>query len=55
MLNNPAVDKIRYMQLKVMAEPDHSLRELSFEERLGFGQLVIVFVIGPKFKKSKVI
>lgn len=39
MLNNPTVEKLRHMKLKVMAqmmaEPDHSLRELSFEERLG--------------------
>lgn len=39
MLNNPTVEKLRDMKLKVMAqmiaEPDHSLRELSFEERLG--------------------
>jgi hypothetical protein len=46
MLNNPTVDKIRDMQLKVMAqmmaEPNHSLRELSCEERLVFVQLVSV-------------
>jgi len=39
MLNNPTVEKLRDMKLKVMAqmlsEPDFSLRELSFEERLG--------------------
>lgn len=39
MLNNPTAEKLRDMKLKVMAqmiaEPDHSLRELSFEERLG--------------------
>ena len=39
MLNNPTVEKLRDMKLKVMAqmlsEPDPSLRELSFEERLG--------------------
>lgn len=38
-LNNPTVEKLRHMKLKVMAqmlsEPDPSLRELSFEERLG--------------------
>jgi DNA replication protein DnaC len=39
MLNNPTVEKLRDMKLKVMAqmliEPDFALRELSFEERLG--------------------
>lgn len=39
MFNNPTVDKLRDMKLKVMAQmlkdPDPSLRELSFEERLG--------------------
>ena len=39
MLNNPTVEKLKSMKLKVMAqmlaEPDNSLRELSFEERLG--------------------
>ncbi len=39
MLNNPTVEKLRDLKLKVMAQmmsdPDHSLRELSFEERLG--------------------
>lgn len=39
MLNNPTVDKLRDLKLKVMAQmlsdPDSSLRELSFEERLG--------------------
>jgi DNA replication protein DnaC len=38
-LNNPTVEKLRHMKLKVMAqmlsEPDPSVRELSFEERLG--------------------
>ena len=38
MLNNPTVEKLRDLKLKVMAQmmsdPDHSLRELSFEERL---------------------
>ena len=40
MLNNPTIDKLKDMKLKVMAamleDPDPSLRELSFEERLGF-------------------
>ena len=39
MLNNPTIEKLRDMKLKVMAQmmsdPDDSLRELSFEERLG--------------------
>lgn len=39
MLNNPTVEKLRDLKLKVMAqmlsEPDSSLIELSFEERLG--------------------
>ena len=39
-LNNPTVEKLKDMKLKVMAamleDPDPSLRELSFEERLGF-------------------
>lgn len=39
MLNNPTIEKLREMKLKVMAQmlgdPDHSLRDLSFEERLG--------------------
>jgi len=39
MLNNPTVEKLKDMKLKVMAamlaDPDPSLRELSFEERLG--------------------
>ena len=39
MLNNPTIDKLRDMKLKamaqMMAEPDHSLQELCFEERLG--------------------
>lgn len=39
MLNNPTVEKLRDMKLKVMAkmmaEPDISLNELSFEDRLG--------------------
>jgi DNA replication protein DnaC len=39
MLNNPTVERLRDLKLKVMAtmliDPDNSLRELSFEERLG--------------------
>ena len=39
MLNNPTVEKLRDMKLKVMAqmmaEPDNSLHDLSVEERLG--------------------
>jgi len=39
MLNNPTVEKLRDLKLKVMAQmlsvPDNSLEELSFEERLG--------------------
>lgn len=39
MLNNPTVEKLRDMKLKVMAqmlsEPDFALRDLSFEERFG--------------------
>jgi len=39
MLNNPTVEKLRDLKLKVMAqmvsEPDAALRDLSFEERLG--------------------
>ena len=39
MFNNPTVDKLRDMKLKVMAQmlkdPDPSLRELTFEERPG--------------------
>jgi DNA replication protein DnaC len=39
MLNNPTIDKLRDMKLKamaqMMAEPEHSLQELCFEERLG--------------------
>jgi DNA replication protein DnaC len=39
MLNNPTLEKLRDMKLKVMAEmfseSDSALRELSFEERLG--------------------
>ena len=39
MLNNPTIEKLRDLKLKVMAtmlsDPDNSLRELSFEERLG--------------------
>ena len=39
MLNNPTVEKLRDMKLKVMAsmvsDPDSSLDSLSFEERLG--------------------
>ncbi len=39
MLNNPTVEKLKDMKLKVMAamlsDPDPALRELSFEERMG--------------------
>ncbi len=39
MLDNPTVEKLREMKLKVMAQmlkdPEPSLKELSFEERLG--------------------
>jgi DNA replication protein DnaC len=39
MLNNPTVEKLKDMKLKVMAQllsdPDPALRELSFEERFG--------------------
>ena len=39
MFNNPTVEKLRDMKLKVMAQmlrdSDPSLKELSFEERLG--------------------
>jgi DNA replication protein DnaC len=39
MLNNPTIEKLKDMKLKVMAsmlaDPDSTLRELSFEERLG--------------------
>jgi hypothetical protein len=39
MLNNPTIEKLKDMKLKVMAqmldESDASWRELSFEERLG--------------------
>ncbi len=39
MLNNPTVEKLKDLKLKVMAQmlsdPDYSLRELPFEERLG--------------------
>lgn len=39
MLNNPTIEKLKDLKLKVMAqmmdEPDHALSELSFEERLG--------------------
>jgi DNA replication protein DnaC len=39
MLNNPTVEKLKELKLKVMAdmlsEPDHELMELTFEERLG--------------------
>jgi len=39
MLNNPTVEKLKELKLKVMAQmlsdPDDSLKELSFEERLG--------------------
>jgi hypothetical protein len=39
MLNNPTVEKLKDMKLKVMAqmlsEPDNELKDLSFEERLG--------------------
>lgn len=38
-LNNPTVEKLKNLKLKVMAQmlsdPDNSLKELSFEERLG--------------------
>lgn len=39
MLNNPTIQKLKDLKLKVMAEmlsePDSQIRELSFEERLG--------------------
>ena len=39
MLNNPTVEKLKDMKLKVMAqmlsEPDNAMKDLSFEERLG--------------------
>ncbi len=39
MLNNPTVEKLKDLKLKVMAQmmsdPDSSLKDLSFEERLG--------------------
>ena len=39
MLNNPTVEKLKDLNLKVMAqmlsEPDHAMREMFFEERLG--------------------
>jgi DNA replication protein DnaC len=39
MLNNPTIEKLKDLNLKVMAQmlaaPDNSLREFSFEERLG--------------------
>ena len=39
MLNNPTIEKLKDLKLEVMAQmlsdPDSSLRELSFEERLG--------------------
>jgi DNA replication protein DnaC len=39
MLNNPTVEKLRDLKLKVMAqmmnEPEHAMLELTFEERLG--------------------
>jgi DNA replication protein DnaC len=39
LLNNPTIEKLKDMKLKVMAsmlaDPDPTLRELSFEERLG--------------------
>lgn len=39
MFSNPTVEKLRDLKLKVMAqimnEPDHTLQELTFEERLG--------------------
>jgi hypothetical protein len=39
MFNNPTIEKLKDLKLKVMAqmltEPDSSLNELSFEERLG--------------------
>ena len=36
MLNNPTVEKLKSMKLKIMAQmlADPALRELSFEERL---------------------
>ena len=38
MLNNPTIEKLMDLKLKAMAqmmrEPDHTLEELSFEERL---------------------
>jgi hypothetical protein len=38
MLNSPTVEKLKDMKLKVMADmladPDNSLRELSFEDRI---------------------
>ncbi len=39
MLNNPTIEKLRDLKLKVMAQmlsdSDNSLRDLSFEDRLG--------------------
>lgn len=39
MFNNPTVEKLRDLKLKVMAqmmsEPDHEMLELTFEEKLG--------------------
>ena len=39
MFNNPTIEKLRDLKLKMMAqmmnEPDHSLMELTFDERLG--------------------
>jgi DNA replication protein DnaC len=39
MLNNPTIEKLKDLKLKVMAQmlsdPDNSLKELSFEEQLG--------------------
>ena len=38
MLNNPTIEKLKDMKLKVMAEmladPDSTVRDLSFEDRL---------------------
>ena len=39
MLNNPTIEKLKDLKLKVMAEmlsdPDSNLEELTFEERFG--------------------
>jgi hypothetical protein len=39
MLNNPTIERLKELKLKVMAsmlaDPDPTLRELTFEERLG--------------------